>query len=109
MVIVNDSGNIDAVVANVLITTVKMGVSLVGSSFHSKHIGTFLVEGMDGNSLTLEGGLVLWLRHERFQSVPSMVPHCREGVVAAFCQNWWSYNAQSKSWNGLWLLMIRFK
>ena len=34
-----------AVVANMLVATVKMGTSLTGSSFHSKHIGTFLVEG----------------------------------------------------------------
>ena len=109
MGIVSDSRDIDTAVANMLVTTVKMRHPSWGSSFHSKHIGTLMVEGVDGNNLALKDGLVLRLRHERFHSVPSMVPHCKEGVVAAFCQNWRSYNAQLKSWNHLWLLMIRFK
>ena len=65
-----------------------------------------MVEGIDGNGLALKDGLVLQLRRERLHSA---VPHCKEGVVTAFCRNCQSYNAQSKSWNRLWLLMIRFK
>ena len=84
MAIVSDSRDIDSAVANMLVMTVKKRHPSWGSSVHSKHIGTSMVEGMDENGLALKDGLVLWLRHERFHSVPSMVAHCKKGVVAAF-------------------------
>lgn len=76
MAVVGDGEDIDVVVANMLVATVKMATSLKGSSFHSNHIGTFLVEGADGNAVVLGDGLVQQLKHDRFHSVPSMVYHC---------------------------------
>ena len=81
MVVVSDGGYINAVVANMLIVRDKMGTSLEGTLFHSKHICTFLVKGVDGNGVVLGDGLVLQLKHDRLHNVPSMVSYRRTGVV----------------------------
>ena len=97
MAVIRDGRDIDAVAANMLIGQLKWGNPSWGSLFLSKHIGTFLVEGVDGNAVALGDDLVPRLRRERFHSVPSMMSHCRDYVVAGFSLNWWSYKTQSKS------------
>ena len=74
MAVVGDGEDIDAVVANMQLQ-LRWGHPSQGSSFHSKHIGTFLVEGRMGNAVVLGDGLVLQLKHDRFHSMPSMVYH----------------------------------
>ena len=95
--VVSDGGDIDAAVANMLIVQFRWGHPSERSSFHSKYIGTFLVEVVNGNAVVLGDGLVLQLMRDRFHSVPSMVPHCRVGFAEAFCLNWRSYDVQSQS------------
>ena len=48
---------------------------------------------VDGNAVVLEDDLVEKLKCGRFQSVPSVVPHCNTKVAAAFCLNWRLYDA----------------
>ena len=77
MAVVSDSRDIDAAVAYMLIATVRVRAS-IGGIFIS--LQAFLAKGV-------EDGLVLRLERDRFHSVPSMMPHSRVGVVAAFCLN----------------------
>jgi len=47
VMIIGDGRNIDATITNVFIMAIMMGAACRECSFHSKHMGAFLVEGGD--------------------------------------------------------------
>ena len=59
-----------------------------GCSFHSKHVGAFLVEGGGCGFKLGDVELVSAPERDRCHKVPSMTPHSAVEVLEAFCLNW---------------------